>query len=339
MSTFRVVKDKNFTVMSNHHLKNQNLSLKAKGLLSVMLSLPETWDYTQAGLAAICKDGLSSIRSALQELEDERYLIINRMRDDKGLLRGTEYIIYEYPHDVNSDIDNRINESIDEREKMTEGSESVDLPASQPICENRILDENEKESEPICDFPILDNPILEKPILDNRRQSNKDILNINIINKDCDINNNHITSNHIRDQDKGDDLIREDRIRDEVKEQIEYDLFLKDDPIRPRERETERDMAKEIYEIMVEFLMCRQPYIKISGRDIKLTELQARLRSLSYEHIEYVIKSIKSTSKPVRNMKQYILASLYNAAVTYNCHAELGMDLFLEQLHIEYQGK
>ena len=339
MSTFRVVKNKNFTVMSNHHLRNKNLSLKAKGLLSIMLSLPEDWDYTQKGLAAICNDGLSSIRSALKELEDERYLITNRTRDDKGLLRGTEYIIYEYPHEENLDIDNIFKENIDEKKEETECSESVDLPTFQPICENRILDENEKKDEPICDFPILDNPRLEKPILDNRIQSNKDILNINIINKDCDINNNHITSNHIRDQDKGDDLIREDRIRDEVKEQIEYDLFLKDDPIRPRERETERDMAKEIYEIMVEFLMCRQPYIKISGRDIKLTELQARLRSLTYEHIDYVIKSIKSTSKPVRNMKQYILASLYNAAVTYNCHAEVGMDLFLEQLHIEYQGK
>ncbi len=339
MSTFRVVKNKNFTVMSNHHLRNKNLSLKAKGLLSIMLSLPEDWDYTQKGLAAICNDGLSSIRSALKELEDERYLITNRTRDDKGLLRGTEYIIYEYPHDVSSDIDN----SIDEKEEITEGSESVDLPTFQPICENRILDENE-EDEPICDFPILDNPRLEKPILDYRMQLNKDILNINIINKDynkdCDINNNHhITSNHIRDHDKGDELIREDRIRDEVKEQIEYELFLKDDPIRPREREIERDMAKEIYEIMVEYLLCKQPYIKISGRDIKLTELQSRLRSLTYEHIDYVIKSIKSTSKPVRNMKQYILASLYNAAVTYNCHAEVGMDLFLEQLHIEYQGK
>ena len=174
MSTFRVIKDKNFTVISNHHLRNNNLSLKAKGLLSLMLSLPEEWDYTQEGFAAICKDGISSIRSALKELEDERYLITNRLRDDKGQLRGTEYVIYELPHE----------KSIDEEETDFKDSESVDFPCNKPICENRILDENKKCDEPICENPRLEKPRLEKlrlekPILENRRQINKDLI-INI---------------------------------------------------------------------------------------------------------------------------------------------------------------
>lgn len=69
MAVFRVEKTRDFTVMSNHHLRNTKLSLKAKGLISLMLSLPENWDYTTRGLARICKDGVDSICATLKELE------------------------------------------------------------------------------------------------------------------------------------------------------------------------------------------------------------------------------------------------------------------------------
>ena len=82
MSVFRIEKTKDFTIMSNHHFKNKNLSLKAKGLLSLMLSLPEKWDYTTKGLACICKDGVDSISTALKELESEGYLIRERIRHE-----------------------------------------------------------------------------------------------------------------------------------------------------------------------------------------------------------------------------------------------------------------
>ena len=74
MAVFRVEKSRGYTVMSNHHLRNKELSLKAKGLLSLMLSLPEDWDYTTKGLAHICKDGVDSITTALKELERHGYL-------------------------------------------------------------------------------------------------------------------------------------------------------------------------------------------------------------------------------------------------------------------------
>jgi len=97
MSVFRIEKIKDFTTMSNHHLKNKNLSLKAKGLLSLMLSLPEDWDYTIRGLASICKDGVDSISSALKELESEGYVIRERVRHEDGSFGKTEYIIHEQP--------------------------------------------------------------------------------------------------------------------------------------------------------------------------------------------------------------------------------------------------
>ena len=99
MAVFRIEKTRDYTVMSNHHLKNKNLTLKAKGLLSVMLSLPETWDYTLKGLAIINREGVDAIREAVRELEKAGYIVRTRVRNAKGRLTGTEYVIYEQPQD------------------------------------------------------------------------------------------------------------------------------------------------------------------------------------------------------------------------------------------------
>ena len=97
MAVFRVEKTKDFTIMCNHHLRNTELSLKAKGLLSLMLSLPEDWDYTTKGLAHICKDGVDSITTALKELERHGYLTRQRLRNENGQLGDIEYTIHEQP--------------------------------------------------------------------------------------------------------------------------------------------------------------------------------------------------------------------------------------------------
>ena len=99
MTVFRVEKTKDFTVMSNHHLRNKTLSLKAKGLLSLMLSLPEDWDYTTKGLAQICKEGVDFISTALKELEKHGYLTRHRIRYKNGQLGDVEYTIHERPLD------------------------------------------------------------------------------------------------------------------------------------------------------------------------------------------------------------------------------------------------
>lgn len=98
MAVFRIEKTRDYTVMSNHHLRNAELSLKSKGLLSMMLSLPEDWNYTTRGLAKICKEGTDSIGSALKELEQAGYIVRNRLRDSKGKIVDVEYVIYETPH-------------------------------------------------------------------------------------------------------------------------------------------------------------------------------------------------------------------------------------------------
>ena len=107
MPVFRVERTKNFTVMSNHHLRDKTISLKAKGLLSQMLSLPNDWDYTLRGLAAINKESIDAVRTAIHELETAGYVVRSRVRDERGLLRGCEYFVYEYPHTEDSDVENR----------------------------------------------------------------------------------------------------------------------------------------------------------------------------------------------------------------------------------------
>ena len=97
MAVFRIEKNKNYTVMANYHLRDISLSLKAKGLLSLMLSLPEGWDYTTKGLACICKDGVDSICSTVKELEKAGYVQRRRLRNELGHLTEIEYTILEKP--------------------------------------------------------------------------------------------------------------------------------------------------------------------------------------------------------------------------------------------------
>lgn len=134
--------------MSNHHLRNKELSLKSKGLLSLMLSLPDEWDYTLKGLSMICKEGIDAIRVSIVELEQQGYIERRRKRNEKGQLTNTEYIIREFPV-------------------------TVPVKSESPMLE-----------EPTLENPILDNPTQEKPILENSTQINKDKTIKKELNKD-----------------------------------------------------------------------------------------------------------------------------------------------------------
>ena len=134
MAVFRIEKTRDYTVMSNYHLRDRSLSLKAKGLLSLMLSLPEDWDYTMKGLARICKDGIDSISGGIRELETHGYLVRARVRNENGQLGSIEYTILEQP------------------------KEPAQTPA--PIREKPIR-ENPIQVKPMLDAPIQENPAPE----------------------------------------------------------------------------------------------------------------------------------------------------------------------------------
>ena len=151
MAVFRIEKTHDYTVMANHHLKNRDLTLKAKGLLSVILSLPEGWNYTTRGLASICKEGVDSIGGALRELEQAGYIVHNQLRDAKGRITDTEYVIYEQPQAPDMATPNTGN----------------------PDTENPYLDE-----------PDMDTPCTEKPAQSNTNRSNTDESNTHKENPD-----------------------------------------------------------------------------------------------------------------------------------------------------------
>ena len=96
MAVFRVNRNKNYTHMANYHFKDKGLSWKAKGILSTMLSLPDDWDYSLAGLSTLANDGMSSTRTAIKELETSGYLIRKPIRKD-GKIADWEYLIFEKP--------------------------------------------------------------------------------------------------------------------------------------------------------------------------------------------------------------------------------------------------
>lgn len=111
MGVIRVNKTKNYTVLSNYHFKEKNMSLKAKGLLSLMLSLPDSWNYTIAGLVSLSKDGKDSVMSGLSELEKFGYLIRTQKTNEKGQFSGVEYHIYEQPQEDNPFAENQTSEN------------------------------------------------------------------------------------------------------------------------------------------------------------------------------------------------------------------------------------
>ena len=136
MAVFHVERNTGYTVMSNHHLRNKELTLKAKGLLSQMLSLPEDWDYTLAGLSYINREKIDAIREAVRELERTGYIQRSRERDKKGRLRGADYIIYEQPPNLDlPTLENpmQLNKDIQKTDLPKKEKSNTDLSSNHSI--------------------------------------------------------------------------------------------------------------------------------------------------------------------------------------------------------------
>lgn len=156
MAVFRVEKTNDYTVMANHHLRNHALSLKAKGLLSQMLSLPEDWDYTLSGLAEINRESKDAIRAAVQELEQAGYIQRRQTQDKGGKFAGNEYVIREIPCPPDTDTQKAPPEE-----------------SGEPLLEN-----------PTTEKPSTENPLTEKPLTEKPSPENPTQLNIDISSKD-----------------------------------------------------------------------------------------------------------------------------------------------------------
>ena len=292
MPVFRVEKNNGYTVMSNHHLRNKELTLKAKGLLSQMLSLPEDWDYTLKGLAFINREQIDAIREAVKELETAGYIVRSRERDEKGRLRGADYVIYETPQ-----------------------------PASDlPILEN-----------PTLDNPTQDNPTLEKPTLENPTQLNKDIQRTNLPKKEksntdvsttdsipfpslnpspCGVDGVDNSFAAPPPERKGKETNDAYRVYEEIiKENIEYDHLL-------QEFRFEKDRIDEIVDLILETVCSARKTLRIAGDDYPADLVKAKFMKLNSEHIRFVLDGMRENTTKIRSIKQYLRAALFNAPST-----------------------
>mgnify|MGYP004478312253 FL=1 len=292
MAIFRVAKTRDYTVMSNYHLRDKNLTLKAKGLLSLILSLPEDWNYTTRGRAAICKEGVDSIGAALRELESAGYLSRHRLRDKSGRISDTEYVVYESP---------RKETEADSPDKVSQGTDGPDTDS--PCTENPYM-VSPDTATPRTDAPDTENPAQLNTQVSNTYESNTQKSNSNPI---------MIQRQRAQQADTGmNDMDQMDareyrRTLAEVKEQIEYDAL--DTPY-------DHERLDEIVEIMTETLCSRKPYIKVAGENYPAEVVKSRFKKLSYHHIEYVFLSLDKKHTEVRNIRQYLMTTLYHAPTT-----------------------
>ena len=282
MAVFRVERNKGYTVMSNHHLRNKELSLKAKGLLSQMLSLPEDWDYTLAGLSFINREKIDAIREAVKELERAGYIVRSRERDEKGRLRGTDYVIFEQP----------------------QTPPVSDLPTLEnPTLDNPTLEKPTLE-KPTLENPMLDNPTQEKPTLGKPTQLNKDISS-----KEKSITDVSITDpipilsrpSPLEDEAaqpperKGTEAKSQSAIeiyRQIIMDNIEYEHLCQH--VKGIDRET----LDEIVDLLVETVCSARKTIRIAGDDYPAELVKSKFMKLDSSHIEFVFDCLsKNTSE------------------------------------------
>ena len=273
MAVFRVEKNKGYTVMSNHHLRNKELSLKAKGLLSQMLSLPEDWDYTLAGLSLINRESIDAIRTAVWELEKAGYITRRQGRDEKGKMTAIEYTIYEQPQPPALDC---------------------------PVLEN-----------PTADKPILENPTPDNPTSENPTQLNKEIQKTNLPKKEklnTDISSTHSIPFHSLNPSPLEDAAQPpERKRKEatdaysvyeeiIKDNIEYDYLIQD-------RYLDRDRIEEILALILETVCTKRRTIRIAGDDHPAELVKAKFMKLNSEHIRFVLDCMQENTTKIYQIK------------------------------------
>ncbi|MFR0732797.1 MAG: DUF6017 domain-containing protein [Oscillospiraceae bacterium] len=281
MAVFRIEKTRDYTVMSNHHLRNTNLSLKAKGLLSLMLSLPEEWDYTTKGLARICKDGVDSICAGVRELEEQGYVIRERVRNPNGQLGSIEYTILEQPRPP-------------EREK--------------PERENPVLD-NPEQALPVLGEPGQGNTAQLNTKESSKQKSKKELSSTEGSNP-IRSNPQPLTGTPPAEERIGTDRMGAREVyREIILDNIGYEYLIQDSHI-------DREQLDEIAELIVDTVCTARKTVRIAGDDYPAEVVKSRFMKLDSSHVQYVMGCMRENTTYVRNIKKYLLAALYNAPVT-----------------------
>ena len=289
MAVYRVERTQGYTVMSNYHLKDTALSLKAKGLLSMFLSFPDDWNYSTRGLASICKEGVEAIGNTIKELEKAGYILRRQLRGANGRITDTEYVIYERPQ-----------------------------APEPPAPEDTGPDTPPDTGAPDTDLPDTGNPDMVQPDMAAPDMGNRPELNIKKSKTKKSITQRSKTHSFPPSAPpkapaapvEGMKEILEKRA--EIEDQIEYDLIA---------NQCNWEQLNEFVEIMLEVALSKSPTMKI-GRDAEYPTafVQQRFEQITSAHIEKVLDGISENTTRVRNTRAYLLAALFNAPSTMDNH-------------------
>ncbi len=334
---FKIQKNSNYTAMSNIHLQDKRLSLKAKGLLSLMLSLPaDRWKYSIRGLASICRDGVDSVRDGIRELERAGYVIRFRSRKANGQLGEAIYWIYEEPQKRPQEGD----ASDDGGDTVT----SFDIPSEDSLLVDQPEPDQPVSAIPTSAYPITGNPASGKPMsgnptqvissqetpaLGNATQSNNNRINTQkekIEKSNTNPSNPNQSNIHpsipvavetaitvptgIPDVQR---RLNTKELKRLMKEHIEYDILC---------GEFSRDTLDDIISLMVEVLSTRCEYFTVSGKKVPADIVYARYMAINSSHIQYVFDSMEKSRSKIRNIRQYWFVALFNAPATMHSYYE-----------------
>lgn len=281
MKKYITKKEKGFVQISNSILSDPNISLKAKTVLAIMLSLPDNWDFSIEGISGKCKESKDCIAKAINELIDAGYVIRTKTRGTDGRITKWEYEVFEEP------------------------CKTIEQSNEEPCGEipDTALSHQEKPEE--------ENPEQEFPELDNPSTETKDTYNT-IINKKE--NNNilfsNIKSNPIQSKHKISFSMSEIELKElEVKDNIEYDILLQKFP-------TKRAMIDEIVNLMVEVLCSKRETITIASDTHPIEQVKERFKSVDSGHIEYILECLDNNTTKIFNIKKYLMSVIFNAPKT-----------------------
>ena len=231
------------------------LSLRDRGMLLTLLSLPDNWGFTIAGLAKILPDGKHAIKSSIETLQKAGYLSKEQSRSEAGVFGENIIEVYETPCSL------------------------------------------------MTGFPLADNPTTEKPVTENQSQLN----NNKSINKKS--NNKGLNNQSIYQGKKIDEIDSIESHMRIIKENIEFENLLKENPYR-------EDIIQEIVSLVVETISVKRQTIRIAGADYPYEMVKSKLLKLEKEHVQYVLNCLLENCTKVRNIKNYILTTLFNASTT-----------------------
>ena len=299
MTKYTIKKEKDFVQIPNSILTSPDISLKAKGILALMLSLPDNWKFSIEGIASKCKESKECISNAIKELESAGYIKRTMMHGDDGKITGMEYEIFEEPYAV-------VEAEEHNDEKPCEDKPCTANPSAKKPCTEELSEEKPLMDKPSTENPSMDLPMKGKPSEENPWENNT------IINKkeNNNILFNNIQSNPISSKNKISFNMSEIELtKFTVEENIDYDILIERFPNR-------KAMIDEIVDLMVEVLCSNREFITIASDTHPIEQVKERFESIDSGHIEYILECLDKTTTDIRNIKQYLLSVIFNAPQT-----------------------